>query len=76
MDLENLARAAEIKKQLEKLQEASDILEGSEARVWVFPDGSMDPSCGLCFTEKGFMKDLQHLIDEYIDTLLDEAKIL
>ena len=74
MDLINLARAAEIKKQLERLQNASDKLDGKSAFIDI--SSGLSDSIPVRINDPAFLKDLRHLIDEHIETLQEEAKAL
>ena len=74
MDLINLARAAEIKKQLERLQNASDKLDGKSAFIDI--SSGLSDSVPVRINDPAFLKDLRQLLDEYIDVLLEEAKTL
>lgn len=76
MDIENLKRAAAINAQINRLQDASDKLESSTARIWVSDDSRCDKVWCVCLYEDSFLKDLRRLIDEHIEALLEEAKTL
>ena len=74
MDLINLARAAEIKKQLERLQNALDKLDGKSASIDI--SSGLSDSVPVRINDPAFLKDLRHLLDKYIEALLEEAKTI
>lgn len=75
MDLENLKRASKIQSEVEALNKAADKLSnGSGPRVRIY--GSSGDDTWVEFGDKSLLTDILQVLDDHIDSLLEEAKTL
>ena len=75
MDLDNLKRAANIQRKVEILNKVADKLaNGSGPRVRIY--GTCGDDTWVDLDDKALLSDILHVIDNHIDSLLEEAKTL
>lgn len=72
--IENLEKAAEIRKKIEKLQSAADKLDGISPFVDI--SFGLGDSLPARITDADFLRDLRQIIDRRIEALLEEVEKL
>lgn len=70
-----MKRASKIQSEVEALNKAADKLSnGSGPRIRIY--GTYGDDSWVDFSDKGLLADILRVIDDHIDSLLEEAKTL